>query len=228
MNTLSKESARTLRMSAITDASDAYSTFTVSTARYPTNLEELAGNVGAAVLYVSIGLANEVGELAEVFDRAALTDVERLTRYARAWKELGDVQWYAARLCEELPELPTFQALCVRAFDTLSDPSPSEKELPLSGYDLQSGLCMHAGVILGVVKKMMRDGSTWDGEKRAQKIGELREALFCVIRTSMFFAERTGPLVGCQGGYAGLLRANSDKLQDRKDRGVLRGDGDNR
>ena len=124
-----------------------------------------------------------------------------------------------------MPELPSFDSYVLRAFVAVTD-TPSE--LRLSGYDVQSGLCAAAGIVLGVVKKMMRDGAEWTPEKRDQKIAELDVALFHVISISVEFAERTGPLVGCPGGYVNLLRSNSDKLQDRKDRGVLQGDGDNR
>ena len=225
MSALPLNSLRDKKAAAFDEASKAYANFTVSTAKYPTDIAQLAGNVSAGLLYTSIGLANEVGELAELFDREALSDANRIEQYAKAWKELGDVQWYAARICAEMPELPSFDSYVLRAFVAVTD-TPSE--LRLSGYDVQSGLCAAAGIILGVVKKMMRDGAEWTPEKRDQKVTELSAALFQVISISVEFAERTGPLVGCSGGYVNLLRTNSDKLQDRKDRGVLQGDGDNR
>ncbi|MGH8074266.1 MAG: hypothetical protein ACREO4_09350 [Lysobacter sp.] len=225
MSLLTLENSHKTKLQALDGAAQAYAGFTVGTAQYPTDIAALAGNVSAGLLYVAIGLANEVGELAELFDREALSDQFRAERYTKAWKELGDVQWYAARLCDELPELPTFRSYVARAYETITD-RPSE--VRLSGYDVQSGLCAAAGIILGVVKKMMRDGADWSPEKREQKIAELDVALFHVISISVEFAERTGPLVDCSGGYIGLLRCNSDKLQDRKDRGVLKGDGDNR
>lgn len=226
MSLLTRANSHEMRVSAAEQAAATYAVFTDSTAIYPVGLRELEGHVDAGQLYAAIGLANEVGELAELFDQEAVRTDDRIERYASAWKELGDVQWYAARLCREFPVLPSFDALVLSAYASLK--SDVLRDVRLSGYDLQSGLCAQAGRLLGVVKKMMRDGGTWSPEKREEKLGELREALFCVIRLSVDFAERTGPLVGCEGGYVGLLRVNSDKLQGRKDHGTLRGDGENR
>lgn len=229
MNTLTLESARAnkrQRTEKTVEAANAYADFTVSTAKYPTEIAQLAGNVSAAVLYTSIGLSNEVGELAELFDAEALREEFRAERYRKAWGELGDVQWYAARLCAEMPELPTFESMVQVAMQRLD--AQEMRELRVSGFDLQSALCAHSGRVLGVVKKMMRDGADWSAEKRAEKIAELHEHLQAVVSVSVEFAERTGPLVGCDGGYSNVLRSNADKLSDRKERGVLKGDGDNR
>lgn len=229
MSTLSLESGRELRQERVTKteaAASAYAAFTVSTAKYPTDIAQLAGNVSAAVLYTSIGFANEVGELAELFDAEALREDQRGLRYAAAWKELGDVQWYIARLCAEMPELPTFESMVQTAMQRLAD--QEHREVRFSGFDLQSSLCAYSGRVLGVVKKMMRDGAEWTAEKRAEKVAEMREFVQLSINVSVEYAERTAALVGTESGYANLLRANSDKLQDRKDRGVLKGDGDAR
>ena len=225
MSALSLSNAREKKAEALTLASKAYAEFTVSTAKYPTDIAQLAGNVSAGLLYTAIGLANEVGEVAELFDREALTDANRSERYGKAWKELGDVQWYAARICDEMPELPSFQSYVQRAYKSIID-NPSE--LRLSGYDVQSGLCAAAGLVLGVVKKMMRDGSTWNETKRAAKLDEMRFHLQALVNVSVEFAERTGPLVGFEGGYAKLLDANVRKLGSRLERGTLQGDGDQR
>lgn len=221
MSVLSLNSLRNKKAVALAEASVAYAVFTETTAKYPS---DITGRISAGLLYVSVGLANEVGELAELFYQEVISDANRSEQYGKAWKELGDVQWYAARLCAEMPELPTFDALVKRAHESLCE--EVKRELWLSGFDLQLSLCAHSGRILGVVKKMMRDGDQWTPEKRAEKVAELQEALFCVIRTSVDFAERTGPLVGCEGGYVGLLRVNTDKLAGRKERGTLHGDGE--
>ena len=211
------------RIVATRQAAVAYAEFTHSTAKYPS---VVPAAVNAKFLYVVIGLANEVGELAELFDQEAVNDGDRMERYAKAWKELGDVQWYAARITVELPELKSFAEMVYDAIYELKN--GPKRELRLSGFDLQSALCAYSGRVLGVVKKMMRDGDTWSEEKRAEKMAELQEFLTKVVAVSVEFAEKTGPLVGCPGGYVHLLRCNSDKLADRKDRGVLHGDGDTR
>lgn len=227
MSILSLDTARESRAARVEPArvfAEAYNAFTVTTAKYPTDIVQLAGNVSAGMLYTGIGLANEVGELAELFDQEAVKEEFRVERYQKAWHELGDVQWYAARLCAETPELPRFDVLVQEGMQRLAD--AEYREVRISGYDLQSALCAHAGRVLGVIKKMMRDGATWSGEKRAEKIAELRGALASVIAVSVEYAERTGPLVGCEGGYEKLLFDNREKLNGRKERGTLQGDGD--
>ena len=227
MSILSLDTARESRAARVEPTrifAEAYNAFTVTTAKYPTDIVQLAGNVSAGMLYTGIGLANEVGELAELFDQEAVKEEFRVERYQKAWHELGDVQWYAARLCAETPELPRFDVLVQEGMQRLAD--AEYREVRISGYDLQSALCAHAGRVLGVIKKMMRDGATWSGEKRAEKIAELRGALASVIAVSVEYAERTGPLVGCEGGYEKLLFDNREKLNGRKERGTLQGDGD--
>ena len=229
MSILSLDTARESRAARVEPArvfAEAYSAFTVTTAKYPTDIVQLAGNVSAGMLYTGIGLANEVGELAELFDQEAIREEFRVERYQKAWHELGDVQRYAARLCAETPELPRFDVLVQEGMQRLAD--AEYREVRISGYDLQSALCAHAGRVLGVIKKMMRDGATWSAEKRAEKIAELRGALAAVIAVSVEYAERTGPLVGCEGGYEKLLFDNREKLNGRKERGTLQGDGDQR
>ena len=227
MSILSLDTARESRAARVEPTrifAEAYNAFTITTAKYPTDIVQLAGNVSAGMLYTGIGLANEVGELAELFDQEAVREDMRAERYAKGWHELGDVQWYAARLCAETPELPRFDVLVQEGMQRLAD--AEYREVRISGYDLQSALCAHAGRVLGVIKKMMRDGATWSGEKRAEKIAELRGALASVIAVSVEYAERTGPLVGCEGGYEKLLFDNREKLNGRKERGTLQGDGD--
>lgn len=212
-------------INAIVQTAVTYSEFTSTTAKYPTTLNMVA--VSAGVLYVALGIGNEVGELAELFDQEATKPEYRAERYAKAWKELGDVQWYVARMCEEHSGLPPFAVMVRNAANRLAD--AHFREARISGYDLQSALCFHAGIVQGVVKKMMRDGSEWDEAKQAAKLDEMRMALQQIVNVSYEFAERTAPLVDCgDGGYAALLQANTDKLSDRKERGVLHGDGGER
>lgn len=215
---------RNKRVHDTTVSANAYAAFTITTARYPTQITELAGNVTAAMLYTSIGVANEVGELAELFDQEAHREDLRAERYASAWKELGDVQWCVARMCAECPELPSFDLYVMRAMQRLRD--GNYRETRLSGYDLQSVLCAQSGRVLGVVKKMMRDGSLGAAAKREEKVIELSNALQEIVNASVEYAEHTGPLVGCEGGYEKLLLDNRDKLCGRLERGTLQGDGD--
>ncbi len=67
---------------------DQYQQFTESTAIYP---EE------HGVTYCALGLNGESGEVAEKVKKAIRDDAD-----LDAEKELGDVLWYLARLCDEL------------------------------------------------------------------------------------------------------------------------------
>ncbi len=226
MTTLSlKREDRLAFVNAAHAAAAGYAEFTETTAKYPTTLSTVA--VTAGVLYVALGIGNEVGELAELFDEEAVKPDYRADRYAKAWKELGDVQWYIARMCEEQKGLPPFAIMVRNAATRLAD--AHYREARISGFDLQSALCTHAGIVQGVVKKAMRDGMQWDEAKAAAKLEEMRNALQQMVNVSFEFAERTAPLVDCDnGGYVALLKGNRDKLADRKERGVLHGDGGER
>lgn len=204
-----------LRQAAIT-----YAQFTDKTATYP-----LEGK-HAGLVYCALGLGNETGELAEVFEVATLGD-DRQAQYQRGWKELGDCQWYAARICAELPCVKSFPMMVAEAEEQYLALEQSARDI-ISGLDLTMRLTKYQGLVLGVVKKMLRDGGEWSDAKRAEKMAELESNLGAFIFTSFYFAERTGPVVGFNGGYVALLRSNVDKLEGRVERGTLHGDGDTR
>lgn len=65
------------------------------TAQYPQDI---------ALLYVTLGLAGETGEIAEKVKKAYRDDGGVITdeRREALAKEIGDVCWYIARLCTEL------------------------------------------------------------------------------------------------------------------------------
>jgi len=212
------------RVQRTTEAARAYAAFTVTTARYPTEIQQLAGNVTAAILYTSIGIGNEVGELAELFTPTHLLTHDK-DRFAEAWKELGDVQWYVARMCAESDRLPRFDLMVMRAMQRLRD-GLHWANPRLTGRDLSILLCIQSGRVLGVVKKMMRDGATWDDNKVASKTAELTEALQEIVNLSAEYAEESGARLDFQGGYSALLESNRDKLSGRLERGTLQGDGD--
>lgn len=211
------------RITAARQAAAAYSGFTVGTAQYPAIFPQHEQSASAGLIYVALGLGNEVGELAEHLGPTPQSDVDRLERYAKGWKELGDVQWYAARIFFEVRLLATYEEMVNRAMNEVYG---VDSIVRMSGFELQSELSQHAGIIQGVVKKMIRDGEGWDLGKYRTKIAELEGALYKLIRATVFYAEFTGPIVGTPGGFVHLLRCNSDKLQGRVEAGTIKGDGD--
>lgn len=71
-----------------------------------------------------------------------------------------------------------------------------------------------AGEIQGKLKKLVRDGSL-DKKELAKEIGDL-----------FWYATLLSRAIGYKP--SDVLQMNIDKLYDRKDRGVLKGNGDNR
>jgi NTP pyrophosphatase (non-canonical NTP hydrolase) len=59
---------------------------------------------GVGWIYPALGLAGEAGEVVEQIKKMIRDDnlEPTLERLAKVSKELGDVLWYAAMLCEEL------------------------------------------------------------------------------------------------------------------------------
>jgi NTP pyrophosphatase (non-canonical NTP hydrolase) len=75
-----------------------YVDFTRTTAIYPT------GNCNEAIIYLTLGLASEAGEVAGVLKKCLRDDHNDITPevLSKLEKELGDVMWYIARITDEL------------------------------------------------------------------------------------------------------------------------------
>lgn len=98
--------------------------------------------------------------------------------------------------------------------------STTAKYPPESGLVYTTlGLASEAGEVAGKVKKAIRDeGGTISPERKEQLISELGDVLwYC----AMLAVELNTPL-------STVASENLDKLLDRKNRGVISGDGDNR
>lgn len=228
MNTLTRGGVAERRSSiaqAIHQAALGYASFTDGTASYPSVLDT-NGECTAGLLYASTGIGNEVGELAEIVAPSILDPFPALTRdqLAKVWDELGDCQWYVARIVHESPLTLTFGGVVGLAADLYFNGEATRRDI-MSASALSVVLAGHAGRIQGVVKKMMRDGKEWGIEKRHAKLMELQTHLIEFVARSIQFAEKTAPLYHLDGGYIGLLRANVQKLDGRKERGTLHGDG---
>lgn len=81
-------------------AFDDYQIGTRRTATYP---DALTGS-SAALSYLMLGLNGEAGEAAEKYKKVLRDDAGVITpsRLAAILKELGDTQWYLARIADEL------------------------------------------------------------------------------------------------------------------------------
>ncbi|MCF4164716.1 nucleoside triphosphate pyrophosphohydrolase family protein [Zavarzinia compransoris] len=100
-----------------------------------------------------------------------------------------------------------------QAFARTTAVYPAERRLEYLGL----GLASEAGEVAGVVKKWIRDGTSED-ELRARLAAEMGDVCW-------YLAE----LCSAAGLDLGdVFAANMRKLQDRMDRGVIKGGGDHR
>lgn len=87
---------------------------------------------------------------------------------------------------------------------------------------LALGLASEAGEVAGKIKKQIRDGAKWTGEKREEQrraiIEELGDVLWYVAEICTLY----------DMPMSSVMKQNYRKLLSRQQRGVLGGDGDNR
>jgi len=115
------------------------------------------------------------------------------------WGELGDIMWYVSALATDL------EADLQDCFD-LTEPG---------GMHSVTVLVIHAARIAGWVKKIIRGDGNDKRDDILKSIGEIIHTIDVISRSRGKSVDQV-----CQ--------ENIDKLFDRKDRGVLKGDGDNR
>lgn len=116
-------------------------------------------------------------------------------------KEMGDVMWYASALASDLG---------IKLSEAWEE--PKVQLIP----DVEA-LYKNAFRCAGRVKKILRGD-----DNREAKVTEVRGLVGDILR-------RIEALAGqYEASLEDVCEMNLDKLFDRKDRGVLRGDGDNR
>lgn len=183
-----------------------YEVFCTSTAVYRPEIAEP---------YLVLGLNGEVGELLDVvlFYKG---DVPNLML------ELGDSQWYAARLCTGYRL--DFAKMCQAADEWRRDaryPSQTCKEAAAL-------MSCYAGRLADKVKKRLRDGETWGAVQTQQFLDDVRNLLIWFIASSMDFVDCVNETHKTKYTYHRVLTMNRDKLMSRKERGTLHGTGDHR
>jgi NTP pyrophosphatase (non-canonical NTP hydrolase) len=153
-------------------------------------------------IYPILGIVNEVGEFCQKL--LGPRDTEELKA------ELGDIMWYAAAL----------------AFDfgfSLNKCTEGVTETSSAITDLADFKMLFAATELaGRYKKILRGDYDTDENAMSDALSDLQS--------------NVGRIVVCVYEICDILeitmddvtQANLDKLQDRQERGVLQGDGDNR
>lgn len=156
-------------------------------------------------VYVCLGLCDEIGELVEKISLdAPIEDVE---------SEVGDVLWYATRLKKYIDPEGTLHDYMYIAGLALKTDLDQDGQPHLT--EVQTSLVVSAAKIAGRAKKFLRDGVL----KREVVVENLVRVLMSLGCLAFYF----------QGfNLQKVARGNITKLSDRKDRGVLKGDGDNR
>lgn len=187
----------------MTNLYDDYCAFTGTTAIYPQHV---------AAEYLTLGLCSEAAECVELIYAKPL-----LKCFEEIGGELGDCQYYVARLAH------TYNldfAQIVQWAKLAYHPSAYRIE------DLLTKISVQAGLIAGKVKKQLRDGNTWNGEQREDARFYIQSRLIDIVEMSMHATDWLHAHHGSEyGHYDNLLIKNREKLQSRKERGVLRGDG---
>jgi len=134
--------------------------------------------------------------------------------------ELGDVQWYAARLAYTY------------SIDFSQVVNAAKLEYKPSAYaieDLLTKIAVQAGLIAGKVKKQVRDGDTWTGEQREDARQYICDRLIQIVLLSMHVTDWLYANHNAEySSYDKVLKMNRRKLEDRQQRGTLRGDGNAR
>lgn len=155
--------------------------------------------------YVIHGLVDEIGELLETVESAPsgqpVTGAEHTEQIC---KEMGDCTWYLARLVDHFD------------FD-LSDvrpPNYSRREFD-RGKSLVKDNLILAARINGHQKKSVRDD--------ADKEDEIKSAVWRIYKNFHAAVHHFGLY-----DLNVVLETNLNKLFDRKDRDVIKGDGDER
>lgn len=194
----------------------AYEAAALTTAVYPGQ----GGPLG--LMYVALKGAGEAGEFAQhlVEDRAIPVDLLK--------KEIGDEFWYCAAKARELGttlgELLGSDVI-ETVEETLDFTTVSVRHLALVG-------AAQAGQFAEQVGKAIRDDGMGAVEFSSEGPRELGPSTKRIEQLRQLLADHVEHLVqkarALDTSLAEIGAANIAKLQDRKDRGVLGGSGDNR
>lgn len=183
-----------------------YSQHTRRTAEYPED---------TAILYLALGLADEAGEFTEEVTKSPTQDeVEEM----RA--EMGDVFWYVSELIRHLADDPgqwkegsgRVQADWTGVISTRRSMDPE------FGEECAQEALQRAAQVAGQAKKAIRDDDGKFTDERSERI--LR--LVTEIRRNL---DKAAHHLGL-GGHEIVLEENLDKLLDRKDKGLIKGEGE--
>lgn len=176
-----------------------YTEWTRTTALYPFNKH---------IIYPALGVINEIGEFAGKVKKQMRGDSLDLRDAMQA--ELGDVLWYAVRLLDDVGS--DFSKHTVVMYADELKPLMASDEFPLI---LSLSLARFSGEIAQLLCEYECDPACID---RAV-LEDLALGVYAILCVG---AESFGSSI------EQLMAQNMAKLEERKNRGTLRGNGDNR
>lgn len=168
-------------------------------------------NLGNNPAYPALGLGGEMGEMVAAYKWLADAGkgVDLPASRKNLEKEIGDVLWYVANLAAEMG--------IVLEGDFVSLQHNRVQSLTVE-EDLLWAVA-HVGRAQEVVKKVIRDkDGSYDDEDRTK----VASVLDSVLKFLCHVCFQMGFVLDC------VAQGNLDKLNDRKKRDVLQGDGDDR
>lgn len=179
-----------------------YQAWTDTVAQYPETAE---------ANYLSLGISDEGGELAEAYCANKPKAV--------VMAEAGDVLWYVARYLRRV--------LHTNLADAVADAYQPEARLAVVDsvqgvHGVLSRMAVAQGKIAGVEKKRIRDGASWDENTATIKHVVGYRACVNILAGLIHFADIYG------SSLESIAQNNRAKLDDRRNRDVIRGDGDKR
>lgn len=187
-----------------------YVEFTQTTAQYRDDVKHD---------YLTHGLSNETIEFY----------IERIDTPNKL-KELGDVLWYIARICDTIDEdvnsadirdwnKCTFSTLAGTALANMLSNSNSEGRVLAEEHLLRT-----VGNFVGLRKKFLRGDDIQDAQDRMETL------LVGMLEATMRIAANynTNPGMPTVERWLDVLHMNQEKLQSRLERGVIKGEGDER
>ena len=156
----------------------------------------------AKIAYPALGLVGEIGELEARFMLDNGKDIEGIKG------EIGDVLWYCANLCCDLQMM-------------LTDCLDLDMHADFSKINTENvyvdEVIVEVGLIAEAAKKIIRDGAL---EKKKEIIRNRVGRILVHLQSLASF--------DCGSSLGEIAAANLDKLQGRKERGTLKGDGEER
>lgn len=147
-------------------------------------------------LYFTVGLVEEVAELVEEMYRFSKGHVDDNSQVV---SEVGDVCWYLYALCNSLEDI-----------SPVPNTSSSRPDY-YQGTEFPGPLLSACGKLCGSIKKWSRGDQSWDIFKpRIQKgVSDLLQLVVMVSSVSLEVA----------------MEKNIEKIKGRRERGVVKGDG---